>query len=109
MDTSSEFPKFKEEMYKKDVNETYKVIETITVKEWALQWLNVYVKNKVCYGTYYEYNIILNKHIIPHIGDIYIATLMPIHIENMLNLLSTGNGKNKDQPYSYSRKKKLSF
>ena len=83
--------------------------KVVTVKEWAQQWLEIYKEKRVSWGTYNEYEIIVNKHIIPQLGKTKLKDLKPAHIERLINSLSTGNGKNKDQPYSMSRKKKVRF
>jgi len=71
-----------------------------TVGEWAKQWLEIYRKGKVCYGTYFEYNIIIQKTIVPNIGSVKLEDLKPAHVERLLNSLSN---------YSASRKKKVLY
>lgn len=80
-----------------------------TVGEWADKWLDLYKENNVSWGTYNEYNIIIEKHIKPQLGKVKLADLRPAHIQKLMNSLSTGNGKGKDKPYSMSRKKKVHF
>lgn len=80
-----------------------------TVGEWADNWLKLYKQNNVSWGTYYEYEVIVEKHIKPQLGKVKLADLRPAHIQKLMNSLATGNGKKKDQPYSMSRKKKVRF
>jgi len=68
---------------------------------WALYWLNTYKKPPaVAWGTYYEYKVIIEKNIIPIIGDKQLDQLKPIDIQAVINSLSD---------YSFSRKKKVRF
>lgn len=93
-----------------------------TVGQWALQWLDIcknYEHGNICWGTYNEYDIIIKKHIIPQIGAVRLDQLKPIHINQLMNSLSSGNIRKKknadgtvvdeNNGYSMSRKKKVLF
>jgi integrase len=68
---------------------------------WALYWLDTYKKPPaVAWGTYYEYKVIIEKNIIPIIGEKQLDQLRPIDAQAVINALSE---------YSFSRKKKVRF
>lgn len=71
-----------------------------TVKQWAPEWLEIYKKDRVSWGTYNEYEIIIDKNIIPYIGSVKLEDLRPAHIEKMMNA---------NAHYSNTRKKKIRF
>jgi Site-specific recombinase XerD len=54
-----------------------------TVKEWALHWLEVYAKPKVSYGTYSNYKMYVNNHIIPVLGHIKLQDVRPANIAKL--------------------------
>lgn len=41
-----------------------------TVGEWSEHWLEIYKKDKVSYGTYKNYKLYVEKHIIPALGTL---------------------------------------
>lgn len=41
---------------------------SITVGEWSIIWLKTF-KIDIAYNTYYRYEGIINKYIIPHLGE----------------------------------------
>lgn len=71
-----------------------------TLGQWAPEWLEIYKRDRVGWGTYNEYKIIINKDIIPVIGAVKLEDLRPAHIEKLINANSH---------YSDSRKKKIRF
>lgn len=65
--------------------------QDITLKEWSLQWLNVY-KNNVARATRAMYKSSLNNHIIPVLGDKPLSKLKPFHIQKAINeILDSGH------------------
>jgi site-specific recombinase XerD len=59
-----------------------KAIERIkTVGEWAQSWLELYKKGKVEYGTFRNYEMYVQNHIIPGIGHLRFEQVRPAHIE----------------------------
>ena len=65
--------------------------QDITLKEWSLQWLNVY-KNNVARATRAMYKSSLNNHIIPVLGDKPLSKLKPFHIQKAINeILNSGH------------------
>lgn len=71
-----------------------------TIAQWAPEWLDIYKKGKVSWGTYSEYEIIIRTQIVPIIGAIKLNELRPAHIEKLMNSVSD---------FSLSRKKKIRF
>lgn len=55
-----------------------------TVEDWALQWLEIYKKDKVQYNSYQNYENYTKKHIIPEIGKLKLENVKPAHIEKLL-------------------------
>lgn len=59
-------------------------IETVqTVERWATTWLNDYRKGKGSAGNYKNYELYVNKHILPHIGRLYMGDVRQVHIERL--------------------------
>lgn len=71
-----------------------------TLGQWAPEWLEIYKRDRVGWGTYSEYKIIINKDIVPVIGAVKLEELRPAHIEKLLN---------ENSKYSLSRRKKILF
>jgi len=63
--------------------ETVKLEAVRTVGEWAAQWLQTYKKDKVSYKSYKNYELYINKHIIPHIGSLRLEDVRQAHIESL--------------------------
>ncbi len=68
--------------------------------EWALHWLVVYNQGRVTEGTYYEYEVIVKKSIIPVLGKIKLPDLRPVDIEKLMRSVAK---------YSISRQKKVLY
>ena len=58
--------------------------EGMTVEQWGKKWLELYKSAKE-YNTYTMYQNVLNKHIIPQLGDIRLNALKSHHIQELLN------------------------
>ena len=58
--------------------------KTSTLGEWAVQWLEIYKKGKVEDGTYRNYSLYVNKHIIPALGNLKFEQIKPAHIEQFM-------------------------
>ena len=53
-----------------------------TVKAWAETWLETYKQGRgTSGGNYKNYKLYVEKHIIPHIGDLYMEDVRQVHIE----------------------------
>lgn len=52
-----------------------------TVGEWAVQWLEIYKKDKIAYKSYKNYEMYINKHIIPALGGLKLEQVRPAHLE----------------------------
>ena len=65
-------------------NSTVKIEKKMTVEEWAKQWLLVYKKGTVAYGTYVNYESYVNNHIIPGLGHLSVDDVRPVHIQRFL-------------------------
>ena len=57
-----------------------KIEKIVTVGAWAVKWLELYKKGKVSHGTYRNYEIYTNKHIIPELGHLRFDQVRPAHI-----------------------------
>lgn len=51
-----------------------------TVKQWAEYWLVTYKKDQVAYRSYSNYQLYVNKHIIPALGALKLSDVRPAHI-----------------------------
>lgn len=71
-----------------------------SLKDWATKWLEIYKDGKVTEGTYYEYELIVNNAIISQIGAVLLPELRQVHIEKLMQSVST---------FSASRQKKVVF
>lgn len=63
--------------------------KNLTVREWALKWLELYKKDKA-YNTYICYQRIINTHIIPAFGDMRLSSLKQNHVQKLLNDIVQG-------------------
>lgn len=54
-----------------------------TVGEWADKWLELYKKDSVSYGTYRNYQLYVDKHIKPAIGNLKFEQVRPAHIQKI--------------------------
>jgi integrase len=54
-----------------------------TVKQYLEYWLEDVHKAKVRLGTYEAYRVILNKHLIPELGNIRLQKLTAQHIQKL--------------------------
>lgn len=59
-----------------------------TVGEWALKWLDLYVKGHVSDGHYMNQKGYVNNHIIPALGHLRFDQVKPAHIVEFFNLRS---------------------
>ena len=59
-----------------------------TVGQWASLWLQTYKKDKVAPKSYKNYELYINKHIIPTLGEYALTEVKPVHIETFFSLES---------------------
>lgn len=55
-----------------------------TLAEWGEIWLES-KQGTVCYGTYHNYDMYFNQHIVPALGNLPVAKIAPIQIELFLS------------------------
>lgn len=63
----------------------------LTVEKWFLDYLNVYVKDKVKPYTYSSYSGIVKNHIIPNLGALRLQNVVGIDVQRMVNHLIEQN------------------
>lgn len=56
-------------------------------EDWTVYWLEVYARPYVKPETYAGYERTANNHIFPHLGNMNIREIQPVHIQNMVNEL----------------------
>ena len=54
-----------------------------TVKEWAEKWLELYKRDKISYKSFKNYELYVDKHIIPAIGKLRLEAVRPAHIAQL--------------------------
>lgn len=54
-----------------------------TVKVWAEEWLETYKKGKISYGSYCNYKLYIEQHIIPELGVKLLDAVRPVEIEKL--------------------------
>jgi len=54
-----------------------------TVEHWAKQWLETYKRTKVASKSYHNYELYVNKHIIPELGKMKLDQVRAAHIEKL--------------------------
>ena len=69
-----------------------RVYKSATVAEWADQWLELYKKGTVSYGTYNNYRMYIKNHIKPKLGKFRASQVKEIHIRQFYNTIA---GKSK--------------
>lgn len=68
-------------------NDTFILPDKITVREYFKDWLETSAKFTLAETTFENYEINIEKHIIPHLGNIKLQKLKPLHINKFLLLL----------------------
>ncbi|MDA8235953.1 MAG: tyrosine-type recombinase/integrase [Clostridia bacterium] len=58
----------------------------LTFGDYLLNWLTDYGKSNLANTTYYSYQKIIEKHIIPEIGGILLQKLQPMHLQKYYSL-----------------------
>jgi len=56
-----------------------------SVADWARQWLQIYKKGKVAPKSYINYELYVEKHIIPALGGLKLEQVRPAHIEKFFS------------------------
>lgn len=54
-----------------------------TVRSWAATWLEDYKRGRGSAGNFRNYKLYVEKHILPHIGDLYMEDVRQVHIERL--------------------------
>jgi len=65
-------------------NGTYVEPSELTMKEFMLKWYEDYCKNNLAPSTQEYYEMIINSHYIPLLGNIKISDLKPMHIQSYI-------------------------
>ncbi len=58
--------------------------ENVYLSEWAKEWIKTY-KSGVAYNTRKMYEVMINAHITPNIGNIKLKDIKPHHIQRLVN------------------------
>ena len=59
-----------------------------TVAQWAPQWLELYKKPSVCYGTYRNYEMYTENYIIPFFNNTKLDEVRPAHIKKFFSQIN---------------------
>ena len=73
----------KYQSWKNDSHEN-KIERIVLLEDWALEWLKAYKYHKVADGTYYNYTLYVNEHIIPYFKNRKIKDIRPADIEKFM-------------------------
>ncbi|CAK7004405.1 MAG: Tyrosine recombinase XerC [Eubacterium sp.] len=76
-------------------DEMLKVVRTLTLQEWMIEWLEGHKKNTIRATSYMRYYNVIYKHIIPQIGSYNLLELTPDIIQKFVKYLCE-NAKNDD-------------
>lgn len=57
----------------------------LNVREMLLWWYDDYAKNNLAPSTQEYYDVIINSHLVPFLGNIKISDLQPFHIQNYIS------------------------
>ena len=69
-------------------------METMKYKEWLHEWLELYERETVKPRTYKQYENIINKRLIPALGEYEMEELTPIILQRyVVELSKKGNAK----------------
>ena len=107
-------PTLAREQYKEWLaNQKIKIEAVKTVAEGAKIWLEL-LPSDLAYTTRYEYELIINRHIVPTFGNVKFEDVRQAHIRRLMKSLEAFPIKQKDgttvyKNYSDSRKKKVHF
>lgn len=66
---------------------TYVETKKLSVEQFLLEYIENSLKNEVARNTYEQRLVQAKKHIIPHIGQIRLTDLSPVHIQKLYNVL----------------------
>jgi integrase len=69
-------------------NNDFIMPDDITVSEYLRDWLDTYGKEHLAKTTLENYNMNIEKHIIPYLGSIKLQELKPMHISKFLTIMS---------------------
>lgn len=70
-------------------NGTFIIEEKMTVAKFFTYWLEEEMKPRVAYSTYYNFNNIIQKYVIPKIGKVKMIELNRAHIQKLYNEVSS--------------------
>ena len=80
----------------KSVDEgSYQEPSKMTVSQWMDTWMEIYCKNKVKPLTYQSYEGIINRHIVPVIGDVKLQAVRGVQIQQVFNTMTENGLKGK--------------
>ncbi len=94
--TKSEAEKFLLEINHKFETNTFVLPKVILLKEYLHDWLDHYVEINLRSSTYFGYKRIIEKHIIPYVGNVDLKNLTANHIDKIYaHLLKDGRSDGK--------------
>lgn len=67
---------------------TDSITKSQTVAAWARLWLQIYKKGKIAPRSYSNYELYVEKHIIPALGNLLLTEVRPAHIEKLMTAKS---------------------
>lgn len=68
--------------------------DIMTVAKWLDMWLSIYVRGHVKEKTKERYELAVNNHIVPYIGDKDVRKITSLEIQEFINILYESGGEN---------------
>lgn len=68
--------------------------DIMTVGKWLDMWLSIYVRGHVKEKTKERYELAVNNHIVPYIGDKDVRKITSLEIQEFINILYESGGEN---------------
>ena len=94
--TKGEAEAFLLELNQRMKTNTFLPEKSTSIRDYLLEWLEIYVKINLRRSTYLGYKRILEKHIIPHLGNFSLKDVTPMDIDKMYaHLLQNGRADGK--------------
>lgn len=94
--TKGEAEAFLLDLHQRMKTNTFLPEKSIAMREYLTEWLEIYVKINLRRSTYLGYKRILEKHLIPHLGNFSLRDVTPMDIDKMYaHLLQNGRADGK--------------